>query len=248
MEKDKKRKSEFEEMKSEFISVASHKMRSPLSAIKWYAESLLAGDAGKLTEDQECFVKQIFLSNRRLINLVDDLLRVARVERGKIELKHEPVDLDHIAREVIRKTKSEMERKKIDFSYIGEKAETSGDPDKLKQVFFNLLDNAIKYNSVGGKIEVKIKKEGRNYLCEISDSGIGIPKTQQKAIFTKFFRAYNIVTMNTEGNGLSLYLVKAYIESHGGKIRVSSAPGKGSVFSFTLPVKRISDKAVKYLK
>ncbi len=242
MAKTDKKKNELEKIKSEFISVASHKMRSPLSAIKWYAESLLAGDVGKLTEDQGCFVKQIFLSNRRLINLIDDLLRVARVEGGKIEMKHELVNLDHVVRETLRKTKGEMERKKIKFSYDGERAETNGDPDKLKQVFFNLIDNAVKYNSVGGKVRIEIKKDGRNYLCAISDSGIGIPKTQQKDIFTKFFRAYNIVTMNTEGNGLSLYLVKAYIENHGGKIWVNSVPGKGSAFSFTLPARQIPGK------
>jgi signal transduction histidine kinase len=233
-----KKKAEFEKIKSEFISVASHKMRSPLSAIKWYAESLLAGDAGKLTEDQKCFVQQIFLSNRRLINLIDDLLRVARVERGAIEIKHQKVNLDLIVREIIRKTKNEARRKKIKLGYSGGKAEINGDADKIKQIFFNLLDNAIKYNSVGGKVDIGIAKDKNNYLCEVSDSGIGIPRNEQKMIFTKFFRAYNIVTMNTEGNGLSLYLAKAYIESHGGKIWLESAPGKGSRFYFTLPIKQ----------
>lgn len=238
MKKNKRGENELEDAKSEFITVASHKMRSPLSSIKWYAESLLAGDVGKLTGDQECFVKQIFLSNRRLINLVDDLLRVVRVEEGKIEIKYKRIDLDAALKEVVKKIKGEMERKKIVFSYRGKKTPVDGDPDKLRQVFFNILDNAVKYNSVGGKIAVTIKKEGGKYLCSIADTGIGIPKDQQAAIFTKFFRAYNIITMNTEGNGLSLYLVKAYIESHGGKIWVESKPGKGSVFSFTLPVKR----------
>ncbi len=233
-----KKINELEEVKSEFLAVASHKMRTPLTAIKWYAESLLAGDAGKLAKDQECFVQQIFLSNRRLINLLDDLLRVARVEEGRIKIKKEKIDLSQILKGVIKKIKPEIDRKKIKLFYKENKAEINGDQDKIQQVFFNLLDNAIKYNSIGGGIKIEIKGDGEKYLCKISDSGIGIPKRQQKVIFTKFFRAYNIVTMNTEGNGLSLYLVKSYIESHGGKIWVESAPGKGSIFYFTLPINK----------
>lgn len=237
MAKKKKKLNEVEEIKSEFIAVASHKMRTPLSAVKWYVESLLNGDAGKLSKEQESFVKQIFLNNRRLINFLDDLLRVAKVEEGKIKLKKEPVNLDCLIGETVKKAKKEIIRKKINFSYRESEAEVRGDPDKLKRIFFDLLDNAIKYNSVGGKVSVEVVKRDKEYVCAISDTGVGIPARNQKMIFTKFFRANNVVTMHTEGNGLSLYLAKAYIESHGGKIWVDSRVGRGSTFYFTLPIK-----------
>jgi len=229
--------SDVEEIKSEFIAVASHKMRTPMSAIKWYAESLLNGDCGSLRKEQGNFVRQIYLSNRRLINLLDDLLRVAKVEEGKIKLKKETVNLGRLVKDALNKSRDEIRRKKISIHYDGRKINVRADADKLKQILFDLLDNAIKYNSIGGKVGIDVGKDKNYIICAISDTGVGIPKSQQIRIFTKFFRADDIVTMHTEGNGLSLYLAKAYIESHGGKIWVKSKQGKGSTFYFTLPVK-----------
>ncbi len=228
---------EVENVKSEFIAIASHRMRNPISAIKWYAESLLKGDCGALNKAQKNFVNQIYLSNRRLINLLDDLLRVVRVEEGKVKLKKELIDFGQLIKKVLGKLQDEIKRKKIAVQCSEENFKILVDADKLEQILFNLLDNAVKYNSVGGKIKIEIKKDKNCLLCAISDTGIGIPKNQFKRIFTKFFRANNVITVHTEGNGLSLYLTKAYIESHGGKIWVESELGKGSTFSFTLPQK-----------
>jgi signal transduction histidine kinase len=235
--KDVKETEETENVKSEFIAVVSHRMRNPMSSIKWYAESLLAGDCGQLPKKQECFVKQILLSNRRLINLMDDLLRVARVEEGKVQLKKRVVLLNRLIKEIILKMKDEIGRKKIIVHYGNNDCRVLADEDKLKQILFNLLDNAIKYNSVGGRVDIKVKKHKSYIVFSIADTGVGIPKNQQKRIFTKFFRANNALTIHTEGNGLSLYLAKAYIESHGGKIWVESKLGEGSIFYFTLPTK-----------
>ncbi len=226
-----------ESIKSEFIAVASHRMRNPMSAIKWYAESLLNGDCGFLNKMQENFVQQILLSNQRLINLLEDLLRVVKVEEGKVKLKKENINFKQIIESVLKKLRNEIQRKKIKVYFDKKDAVVWADADKLKQVLFNLLDNAIKYNSVGGKIKVEIKKDKNYIVCFVSDTGLGIPKNQLKRIFTKFFRANNIVTVHTEGNGLSLYLAKAYVESHGGKMWVESELGKGSTFYFTLPIK-----------
>lgn len=239
------KKDDVESIKSEFIAVASHRMRNPMSAIKWYAESLLAGDCGTLNKTQENFIKQIFLINRRLIDLLDDLLRVVRVEEGKIKLKKEVVNLDCLIKEVITKTKDEILRKKIDVHCDGQNIKVKADKDKLKQVLFNLIDNAVKYNSVGGKIRIEVKKDKNYIVCAISDTGVGIPKNQLKRIFTKFFRSNNVITIYTEGNGLSLYLAKAYIESHGGKIWAESELGKGSTFYFTLPTKLRNNTKVR---
>ncbi len=229
---------EMESVKSEFIAIASHRMRNPLSAIKWYAESLLDGDCGALNKVQKNFVNQIYLNNRRLINLLDDLLRVVRVEAGKVKLKREFIDFGRLIRKVLEKLQDEIKRKKITVQCNKKNFKVLADADKLRQVLFNLLDNAVKYNSVGGRVKIEIKKNKNYLLCAISDTGIGIPKDQFKRIFTKFFRANNVITINTEGNGLSLYLTKAYIGSHGGKIWVESELGKGSTFYFTLPIKR----------
>lgn len=226
-----------EKVKSEFVAVASHRMRNPLSAVKWYAESLLNGDAGKLTKKQKNFIRQIYLSNRQLLALLDDLLRVVKVEEGKVKLKKELIDFGFLLEEVLSKMKDEIKRKKIIILKKINNFRVKADYDKIKQCLFNLLDNAIKYNRVGGRIEIKVWKDKQKIFCSISDTGIGIPKEQQKRIFTKFFRANNVVTIYTEGNGLSLFLTKAYIKSHGGKIWVESEVGKGSTFYFTLPAK-----------
>jgi signal transduction histidine kinase len=226
-----------ESVKSEFIAVASHRMRNPMSAIKWYAESLLDGDCGRLNKVQRNFVTQIYLNNFRLINLLDDLLKVVKVEEGRVKLKKEIVDFEKLVKEVLKKLKNEILRKKIKVSLALKKIKLKVDAEKIKQVLFNLLDNAVKYNSVGGKIGIKVFKNKNYIICAISDTGIGIPGEQHERIFTKFFRANNAVTLHTEGNGLSLYLCKAYIENHGGKIWVESEVGKGSTFYFTLPVK-----------
>lgn len=237
MTRRKDKKDDVESIKSEFIAVASHRMRNPMSAIKWYAESLLNGDCGFLNKTQENFVKQILLSNQRLINLLEDLLRVVKVEEGKVKLKKENINFKRIIESVLKKLRNEIQRKKIKVYFDKKDAVVWADADKLKQVLFNLLDNAIKYNSVGGRVDIEIKKRKSDVLFSISDTGIGIPKNQQKRIFTKFFRTNNAITIHTEGNGLSLYLTKAYIESHGGKIWVESELGKGSTFYFTLPTK-----------
>jgi len=230
-----------ESVKSEFIAVASHRMRNPMSAIKWYAESLLDGDCGRLNKVQKNFVTQIYLNNFRfiyfLINLLDDLLKVVKVEEGKVKLKKEIVDFEKLVKEVLKKLKNEILRKKIKVSSALKTIKLKVDAEKIKQVLFNLLDNAVKYNSVGGKIGIKVFKNKNYIICAISDTGIGIPKEQHERIFTKFFRANNAVTLHTEGNGLSLYLCKAYVENHGGKIWVESEVGKRSTFYFTLPTK-----------
>lgn len=239
MKRRKENKIDVEKIKSEFIAVASHRMRNPMSSIKWYSECLLNGDCGGfLKKEQERYVKQIYLSNRRLINLLDDLLRVVKVEEGRIKLKKEIVYLDRLIKETVKKLRDEIKRKKISVHFGNGSFKIRGDADKLKHILFDLLDNAVKYNSVGGKIKIEIKKDKNRLTCSISDTGVGIPKNQLKRIFTKFFRANNVVTMYTEGNGLSLYLAKAYIESHGGKIWAESKLGKGSTFYFTLPQKK----------
>lgn len=237
MEEKNKKLSDVEKIKSEFVAVASHRLRNPLSAIKWYTESLLNGDVGRLTKKQENFIRQIYLNNRRVLALLDDLLRVVKVEEGKVKLRKELVNFSFLADEVLSKMKDEIRRKKITVLKAIDSLEIKVDHDKIKQCLFNLLDNAVKYNHAGGRIEIKAQKNKNKILCSISDTGIGIPEEHQKRIFTKFFRANNVITVYTEGNGLSLYLTKAYIESHGGKIWVKSRVGKGSTFYFTLPIK-----------
>jgi signal transduction histidine kinase len=220
-------------------------MRNPMSAIKWYAESLLNDNCGRLNKVQKNFITQIYLSNFRLINLLNDLLKVVRVEEGKIKLKKEVTDFNQLIKESLKKLKSEISRKKIKVYLMAKEIKLKVDLEKIKQVLFNLLDNSVKYNSVGGKIGIKVFKNKNYITCAVSDTGIGIPKDQHERIFTKFFRANNAVTLHTEGNGLSLYLCKAYIESHGGKIWVESEVGKGSTFYFTLPTKYERDTKIR---
>lgn len=233
-----------DEIKSGFISVVAHQLRTPLSGVKWTINLLLNGDMGPLATEQRTFLMKAYESNDRMISLVNDMLGADRIESGKVRYVFSPVPLPDVVDNVLFELLPQSNAKglAIHFSSRPENVpRVHADAEKLRAVFQNLLENAIKYSRSGGTIELGMKPENHDeVLVSIKDDGIGIPREQQKNIFERFFRAQNAVKVETEGSGLGLFIVKSIIERHGGRIWFESEEGKGVTFFFTLPV----DKSV----
>ena len=229
---------EIDRMKSEFVSVASHQLRTPLSSIKWFLEMILSGRSGKTTSKQNEFIKEAYVSNQRMIELVNSLLNVSRIETGRLAISPAPTDLIALTESVVTEIMPEIKTKKLQFQFITPKKKlplVNIDEKVIRQVLQNLINNACKYTPDRGKIEVEVSEKGEDVLFRVEDTGHGIPKDQQDKIFQKFFRADNVILEATEGSGLGLYIAKSAIELSGGRIWFESTEKKGTTFYFTIP-------------
>lgn len=225
-------------MKSEFVSIASHQLRTPLSALKWETELLLTKSRKGLTEKQLRNVETINGLSLRMIRLVNDLLDVARIDQGRLFLKKEPVDISTIIKKTIEENAELIKSRNIELMYADKKVpKAMTDAEKIKLAIDNLVTNSIKYIAKRGKIEIKLVKKGSMLIFSIKDNGVGIPEEQQDLVFNKFFRSDNVVKYQTEGTGLGLYITKNIIEQSGGKIWFQSIENVGTIFSFSLPIK-----------
>ena len=236
----RQREKAIERMKTEIVSLTAHQLRVPLSAIKWMLKMLLSGDLGRITQKQKGFIEKIYDSNEKMISLITELLDVARIEEGRYIFKTALSDMEKVVLSIISLYKKEIERKKLKFEF--EKPEKKLpkiqiDEEKIKLAINNLLDNAIKYTLPGGRVKIGLSYGIKEIGFRIQDSGVGIPKNQQKRVFSKFFRGSNITKTETEGIGLGLFIIKNIIEAHGGKIWFKSKENKGTTFYFTLPIK-----------
>ncbi len=235
-------------MKSEFVSVASHQLRTPLTAIKLFVEFLANGDAGKLNKLQADYVNNVKESNERMIQLVSDLLNISRLESGRLRVEPEMIQLEDFIRKCIDEAGSSAEQPgkgKIIFTKPeGKLPQVALDPTLIRQVLNNLLTNALRYCRISNcQIQVKLEAQDGYYRIGVTDNGIGIPAADQKRIFERFFRARNAALVEAKGTGLGLYFAKMIIETAGGKIWFESEEGKGTTFYFTIPAAGMKPKS-----
>ncbi len=235
-----RRLKEVDQMKTEFISVASHQMRTPLSGVKWVLRMILDGDLGDLNPQQREMLLKGYETNERMILLINDLLNVSRIEEGRFQYRFSHSSLEDVAQKIYEDL--EPTTKKTNVHLVYEKPEQSLpkaniDPDKIRLAIQNLVDNAIKYTPPDGTVTIRVYEEHGQLICSVSDTGVGIPADQQGRIFSKFFRADNVIRMQTDGSGLGLFIAKNIVENHRGSIWFESAEGKGTTFYFSLPLR-----------
>lgn len=232
------------EAKSEFISIASHQLRSPLTAIKGYVSMLFDGSFGTVDGQIKGILSKIYLSNERLIKLVEDLLNISKIEEGKLEFDFQKVNINDIIQSVVDELKSLAYEKGLTISFQPwPLSSIKLDPLKIRQVVTNLLDNAIKYTEMGGVfIEVKGHELGTGnnkkfIVVAVKDTGIGMTQEEIDGLFERFHRGVRIPKIHPEGSGLGLYIAKKIVEAHGGRIWAESeGKGKGSAFFVELPL------------
>jgi PAS domain S-box-containing protein len=228
---------EIDRMKSEFISLASHQLRTPLSAIKTYSHMLLEGFMGKLNKDQTQALESVVDASDRMVQLTDTLLNITRIESGSITISKSKVNLRAVAEKVIHEQLLDARSKDIVISIDSPDKPAIVNTDKfiVKEILTNIISNAIKYTPEKGKIILAIRPRKDEILCSVSDNGIGIPKAHQDQIFNKFYRAPNVLERDTTGTGLGLYLIKSLAERLNIPISFESTENKGTTFYFSLP-------------
>ncbi len=235
------REKRIEKTKTEFVSIAAHQLRTPLSGVKWALSLILDGELGKITDEQKSFLKKSYNSNERMIILVNDLLDVARIEEGKYSYKMVPTHLDVLVKNATDIYKESAIRNNITIRQIlptHSSPEVMVDIEKITIAMQNFIENAIKYTLPGGHVTISLTYDIHSIEFSVADTGVGISPKQQDRLFTKFFRADNAILMETDGTGLGLFITKNIIKAHKGKIWFESKVNKGSTFSFSLPIKQ----------
>jgi signal transduction histidine kinase len=228
-----------DEAKDEFISMASHQLRTPLTGIKGYVSMLLEGDVGTITDEQRRMLEEAFNSSERMVRLISDFLNVSRLQTGKFVIEKRPTDLAGLVSREIKSLEQNAKARAITLSYRAPKniPELQLDESKFQQVVMNFTDNALYYSKEDSTVKVALKLVGDSVEFTVKDTGIGVPPAEQDQLFNKFFRATNARKQRPDGTGVGLFLAKKVIDAHEGQIIFESKEGKGSTFGFRLPVK-----------
>lgn len=231
-----------DEAKDEFVSMASHQLRTPLTSVKGYISMMLEGDAGKINDMQKHFLGEAFTSSERMVHLINDFLNVSRLQTGKFIIDRHQVDLAHVTvQEVdsLRMTASQRQLS-LKLKIVGKIPILYLDESKIRQVMMNFIDNALYYSKEGTTIMIELRRDGEDVVLTVKDTGIGVPAGEQARLFTKFYRASNARKQRPDGTGVGLFLAKKVIVSHGGSMVFESSEGKGSTFGFRLPIAKLN--------
>ena len=228
---------QLDQAKTEFVSLASHQLRTPVSTIRWYTDMLLSNSFGELSGEQKEYVETIHKVNQGMIELIDTLLNVSRIEMGSLKIDLKPTNVSDLVESVLVELSSQIEEKNINIekNYGGNFENIESDPKLLRIVIQNLISNAVKYTQPNGTVSITLKDSFKEKAIVVTDTGVGIPEKDQEKIFTKLFRAGNVdVLSSSQGTGLGLYLVKSIMETMGGSISFVSEENKGSTFTITI--------------
>lgn len=227
---------QLDQAKTEFVSLASHQLRTPVATVKWYLDMLQSGDLGELSLKQKDYLDRMHNVNEEMVSLIDTLLSISRIEIGTIKPDIKPTNVIDLAESVLSELSFQIQEKNlaIDKQYGENLKDIKSDPKLLRIVIQNLISNAVKYTPKNGSISIILKDSILDKSITVSDTGIGIPESQHDRIFTKLFRADNARKVDSQGTGLGLYLIKSLVETMGGSISFSSKENEGSTFIIKL--------------
>jgi signal transduction histidine kinase len=223
---------------TDFVTFATHQLRTPLSGVKWLLE--LAARDEAVGEETRSYIADARDATERLIRLVNEMLTLSRLESGRLPLARDPLALDEVTRVVLGEVGPLIRDKDLQVSTVGPAGAppVAGDPHFVHQVVLTLVSNAVNYSTPGGAIRIALEAGASTVSWSVRDAGVGIPREAQARVFEKFYRADNVLTLDTEGLGLGLCLSKLVVEQLGGWIGFESTEGQGSTFTFTLPIAR----------
>lgn len=241
LEKTNKKLIAMDETKDEFISMASHQLRTPLTSVKGFLSMLLDGDFGKVTPKQHEILKETFASSQRMVYLIADFLNVSRIRTGKFVIELTEVDLSEIITQELNQLQEMAASREVTLKFEApvDFPKAMLDENKIRQVMMNFIDNAIYYTPKGGTTNIQLYKTAKDIVYKVIDNGIGVPKSEQHKLFTKFFRAKNAQKARPDGTGLGLFMAQKVIVAQGGSIIFESTEGKGSTFGFSFPLSKV---------
>lgn len=227
--------------KDEFLSMASHQLRTPLTSVKGYLSMVLEGDAGKVTDMQKHLLGEAFISSERMVHLIHDFLNVSRLQTGKFMLEQHPFDLSKLVSEEVDSLRHTAEARKLKLEFVDNTKLPllNIDENKIRQVVMNFIDNALFYSHQDTTITIELNQVIDSVELRVKDTGIGVPKKEQEQLFSKFYRASNARKQRPDGTGVGLFLAKKVIVAHGGDVLFETVENKGSTFGFTLPIKNL---------
>jgi signal transduction histidine kinase len=225
--------------KTTFLSIASHQLRTPLSVMKFALSHLAKPQTGPLNDDQKEIVEEMNKSNVRIINLVNNLLNITRLEQNRLDIEPEMIALRSLVEEVVREQQDAIQLQQVRVTIdVPEILSFEADKALIRETLVNLVSNGVKYNKLGGLLVISAKHMGENLILTVGDTGIGITKEEQPRLFAQFFRAQQAQSIDPQGVGLGLYTVREFIKLHHGQIAVNSIEGQGTTFSILLPMKQ----------
>lgn len=232
-----------DEAKDEFVSMASHQLRTPLTSVKGYISMVLEGDAGEISDMQRHLLSESFASSERMVHLINDFLNVSRLQTGKFMLERRPIDLAKIVAQEVDSLKTTARARNLKLRYRKPSAFPTLhiDEGKIRQVIMNFIDNAIYYSQEYSTITIELAVVEGSATLKVHNEGIGVPEAEQSHLFTKFFRATNARKQRPDGTGVGLFLSKKVVTAHGGTMVFESAKNEGTTFGFRLPVKKLSN-------